>query len=185
MDFEEEGDGEAFGEGGDGGVEAFEVADLEDAAVAGGGVDEGVGFGDRGGDGFFDEDVDAGGEEGAADGGMGGGGYGDDGGIDEAGEFGEGEGAGFEFECGGLGVFGVRIADGGECGVGEGADDAHVIAAEGTGTDDGEAEFIHLLCSLLCRCRRRWHGRSFRPYRGGGCGRRHRREWSSWFRAWC
>jgi hypothetical protein len=42
----------------DRGVEALEVADLEDAVVLLGEGDEGVGFGEGGGDRFFDEAVD-------------------------------------------------------------------------------------------------------------------------------
>ncbi len=56
--------------GGDGGVEALEVADGDDAAV---GLREGedvVGLGEGGGEGLFDEDVEAGEEELIGDGGV-------------------------------------------------------------------------------------------------------------------
>jgi hypothetical protein len=43
----------------DGGVKAFEVADLGYALIFGGECDEFVGFGERGGEWLFDEDVDA------------------------------------------------------------------------------------------------------------------------------
>jgi hypothetical protein len=55
---------------GDGGVEAFEVTDGEDAVAVAGEGDEVVGFGEGGGEGFFDEDVEAGEEELFGDGGM-------------------------------------------------------------------------------------------------------------------
>src|SRR5580700_6159964 len=45
--------------GGHSGIKAFEMAGLEDAAVACCDVDELGGFGDAGGDGLFNEDVDA------------------------------------------------------------------------------------------------------------------------------
>lgn len=45
--------------GSDGGIEALEMAGLEDAVVGGSGVDEMGGFGNAGGDGLFNEDVNA------------------------------------------------------------------------------------------------------------------------------
>ena len=45
---------------GDGGVEALQVTDLQDASLGGGQSNEGVGLLEGGGDGLFDEDVDAG-----------------------------------------------------------------------------------------------------------------------------
>ncbi|HKF47564.1 MAG TPA: hypothetical protein VKB38_09425 [Terracidiphilus sp.] len=57
MRLKEHGPAEARLDGEDGGVEALEVADLEDAVCAGGAGDEVVGFSEGGGDGFFDEDV--------------------------------------------------------------------------------------------------------------------------------
>ncbi|HXI42556.1 MAG TPA: hypothetical protein VNH83_21415, partial [Bryobacteraceae bacterium] len=82
VDFEKQGLAGDFFERDDGGVETLEVADLEDAGVRIGGVDEAVGGGEFGGDGFFDQDVDAGFEECAAYIGVDGGGDGDDGGVD-------------------------------------------------------------------------------------------------------
>ncbi len=68
--------------GGDGGVEALEMADLHDAVVL---LREGknvVGLVEGGGEGFFDEGVDAGAEELGCDGGVVDGGDADGGGVD-------------------------------------------------------------------------------------------------------
>jgi hypothetical protein len=59
----------------DGGVEALQVADLEDALVARGQNDERIGFGQRRCDGLFDQDIDAGLEQGASDCGVSAGGH--------------------------------------------------------------------------------------------------------------
>ncbi len=52
---------------GDGGIEALEVADLQNAIVALGGSDQTVGFVERRGHGLFDQHVDARFEQAAAD----------------------------------------------------------------------------------------------------------------------
>ena len=115
VDFEEEGQGGALFEGQDGGVKALQVAHLQDAAVAGGGLDQAVGGGKVAGDGLFDQDVDAGVEKVAADFGVDGGGRGDDGGVDLAGEVaGVGEGDGLVAGGGFVGAGGIGIDDGGE-----------------------------------------------------------------------
>ncbi len=67
VDFEEEGQGGALFERHDGGVEALQVAHLQDAAAAGGGIDQAVGGGQVAGDGLLHQHVDAGIEQEAAD----------------------------------------------------------------------------------------------------------------------
>ena len=138
VDLEEEGQGEALFEGQDGGVKSLEVAYLKDAAGAGSGVDQAIGGGKVGGDGLFDEDVDAGVEEVAADIDVGGGGSGDDGGIDPAGEIaGVGECDGLVAGGGFGGAGGIGIDDGGELRAGGFVDHAAVVLAEGSGADNG------------------------------------------------
>ena len=58
-------------------VEALQMADLQDALVARCERDELIGFGERGGDGLFDQHVDAGFEKRAGDGGVSNGGHAD------------------------------------------------------------------------------------------------------------
>jgi hypothetical protein len=70
VDFEEEWTAEQLLRGGHGGVEAFEVADLHDALMLGSEREDVVGFGEGGGEGLFDQAVDAGGEELGGDGGV-------------------------------------------------------------------------------------------------------------------
>ncbi|HLZ97274.1 MAG TPA: hypothetical protein VKP66_04955 [Steroidobacteraceae bacterium] len=142
VDFEKQGLAGDFFERDDSGVEALEVADLEDAGVGIGGVDEAVGGGEVGGDGLFDKDVDTGFEERAGYVGVGGGGDGDDGGVDFSGELagiGEGEAGvgGGDFS----GAGGIGVDDGDELGAGGLADNAHVVAAEFTDADYGYADF--------------------------------------------
>ncbi len=67
--------------GGDGGVEAFEMADGDDAGVLVGEGEDVVGLGEGGGEGFFDEDVEVGAEELSGDGGVVGGGDADGRGV--------------------------------------------------------------------------------------------------------
>ncbi len=102
--------------GGDGGVEALEVTDSEDALVLLRAGDEVVGFGEGGSEGLFDEDVDAGGEELVGDGCVVDGGHADGDGV-------EGE------------VGGEEVVDGGE-----GADVVGGVggAASGVGLDEGD-----------------------------------------------
>ena len=137
-----------LGAGGvDGGVETFEVADLDEAIVLPGEGDELIGLCEGGGEGFFDEDVEAGGEQGRGGCGVMDGGDADAGGVDGevGGEEGLDVGEGGDVVVGGGGVagFGVGVDDGGQ---GDGgargfklAVDAEVVAAEGSGAEDGEA----------------------------------------------
>ena len=67
MHFEEERARDYLFGGYDRGIEALEMAGLQDAIVAAGGGDQGVGFFERGGYGFFYQHVDALLEELAAD----------------------------------------------------------------------------------------------------------------------
>ncbi len=68
--------------GGDGGVEAFEVTDGEDAVVLRCEGEESIGFFEGGGEGFFDQSVDVVAEELGGDGGVVEGGDADGGGVD-------------------------------------------------------------------------------------------------------
>jgi hypothetical protein len=129
------------------GAEDAEAVDFEKQRPAGdffechdGGVEtlEAVGGGEVGGDGLFDEDIDAGFEQGAGDVGVGGGGDGDDGGIDSSGELagiGEWQAGVGGGDFGGAGGIGVDYGD--EFGTGGLADYADVIPAEFTDADYG------------------------------------------------
>ncbi len=137
--------------GGDGGVEAFQMADGEDAVVGLSEGDEVVGFGEGGGEGLLDEDIEVCKEL-----------FGDGGVV----EGGDADGSCVEGEVGGEDVGdggeGGDVVGGGEGGapLGEGIDesgeldemrvselefaiDAKVIAPEGTGADDGDAKRRH------------------------------------------
>ena len=57
---EEHGVVDAGGEGGNGGIEALEVTDLDEALMLIGEADEGICLGEGGSDGLFDEHVQAG-----------------------------------------------------------------------------------------------------------------------------
>ncbi len=138
--------------GGDGGVEAFEVADGDDAGVVLRESDDVIGFGESGGEGFFDEDVDVGGEEllrdvGVVDGGdADGGGAEGEPGVEEIGDGGEGGDVAGGGE--GAAAAGVGFDERGElneAGIGlfELAIDAEMIAPEGAGADDGYAQGWH------------------------------------------
>lgn len=142
---------------GDGGVEALQVPDGEDAVARLGEMDEVVGFGEGGGEGLLDEDVYstvlwAGEEEIFGDGGVVDGGDADGGGVEvevRGEEIGDG-GEGGDVEGGGEGAAarGVGIDERGElneAGVGlfELAEDAEVVAPEGAGADDGYAQGRH------------------------------------------
>ena len=67
---EEHGTVETLGNGGDGGVEALKMADRDDALERGSEIKDAIGFEEGGGEGFFDEDIEAGAEELFGDGGM-------------------------------------------------------------------------------------------------------------------
>ena len=142
-------------DGEDGGVEALQVADLEDALVTRGQLDERVGFGERGGDRLFDQNIDAGLEQCAGDGGVGAGGDADGGGVEldlaggARGEAGvdvvEDAGCGENRIAAPAGAGGIAFDDGreadgiaGSCA--QFANDAEMIAAEGAGADDGEPD---------------------------------------------
>jgi hypothetical protein len=81
MRLKEHGAGEARLDGEDGGVEALEMAGLENAVFFFGPADEVVGLSKAGGEGFFDEQVEAGLEQGGGDGVVMDGGYGHAGGL--------------------------------------------------------------------------------------------------------
>jgi hypothetical protein len=149
---EEHGPVEGGEGGGDGGVEALEMSNRKYAVALSREGDEVVGFGEGGGEGFFDEDVDVGEEELFRDGGVVDGGDADGGGVD-GGWRGEelldgGEGRDVVGSGVGLAARGVGVDDGGELeevGVSglQLAVDAEVIAAEGAGADDGDAKWGH------------------------------------------
>ena len=109
-----------------------------------GGADEAVGGGEIGGNGLFNQDVDAGFEERAGDIGVGGGGDGNDGGVDFSGELAgisEGEARIGSGDFGGAG--GVGVDDGDERGAGRLARYADMVAAEFADADDGYAGVRH------------------------------------------
>jgi len=139
--------------GGYGGVEAFEVADLEDAVVLFGHGDEDVGLGGGGGEGLFDEEVESGGEEGGGGCGVVDGRDANAGGVEWDARCEEGfDGLedGDVVVLGGCGAgFGVGVDDGGEgyrgAGLFEFGVDAEVIAAEGSDAYDRYSCFIFVL----------------------------------------
>jgi len=145
---EEHGAVEVGLDGGDGGIEAFEVADLKDAAALLGGFDEAVCLVSSGGDRFLDEDVDSLLEELHGHVVVGESRDADRGSVDLEVGFGkllDGiKGGDPPLFSGGGGELGVGLDDGGEgngeAGVLEFAIDAEVVASEGAGADDGYAK---------------------------------------------
>jgi len=132
--------------GGDGGVEALQVTHLQDAAMGRGGFEKRIGIGERSGDGFFDEEIDAGGEEATAYAAVVDGGDAERGGGDvevgrehvvDAGESGDPVLGGDGRSCGGIRV-NDRNKDHGAGGF-EAAIDTEMVAAEGARTNDGDA----------------------------------------------
>ena len=136
----------------DGGVEAFEMADGDDALMGVGEIEDAVGFGEGSGEGLFDEEVEVGEQELLGDRGMVDGGDADGCGV-------EGEMRGEEF---GDRREGGDVVGGGEggatCVVGldesgelnelrvslfEFAIDTEMIAPEGAGADDSYAQRRH------------------------------------------
>ncbi len=148
----ESGDG-----GGDSRVEAFQMTDLDDAVVLGGEGEDVVGFGECGGEGFFDEDIDAGKQELPGDGGVECGGDADGGGVDPGPKIGTrgtqhvcDGGEGRDVVLGGEGFTqrGTGFDEGGELdevrlGGLELAIDAEMVSPEGAGPDDGNAQSWH------------------------------------------
>jgi hypothetical protein len=150
MGLEEHGLVKVLAGGGDGGVEALEVAGLDDAVVLRCEFEDAIRVGEAGREGFFDEKVYACGEEGLGCGGVVDGGDADGGGMERACG---GEGFLDGWECGDVEVLrglgegcGVGVDDGGElnglAGLLEFAVDAEVVSAEGSGSDDGDAEWL-------------------------------------------
>ena len=152
MGFEEHGLVESVDGGGDGGVEALEVTDGDDAVKRAREVEDVIGFGEVGGEGLFDEEVEAGEKELLGDGGVVDGGDADGCGVEgeigceELGERREG-GDGVGSGKGGA-ALGVGFDESGEMdevwmSQFELAIDAEMIAPEGTGADDGYVERRH------------------------------------------
>jgi hypothetical protein len=154
MRLKEHGHVDVGAHGKDGRVEALQVADLKDALVTRGQSDERVGFGQRGGDRLFDQDIDAGLEQCAGDRGVGAGGHAYGGGmkLDLAGGM-RGEAGVYVVEYMGLGKIrlqrlparGVAFDDGREADGVAGsctqfAKNAEMVAAEGACADDGEPD---------------------------------------------
>ena len=152
MGLEEHGLVESLDGCGDGGVEALEVTDGDDATAGTGDVENVIGFSESGGEGLLDEDVEVGEKELLGDGGVVDGGDADGCGVEgEVGgeEIGDGREGG-DVAGGGEGgaSIGVGFDEGGEMnevGVSELelAVDAEMIAPEGTGADDGYVERGH------------------------------------------
>ena len=158
--------------GGDGRVEALEVADGDDAGVLLGEVEDVVGLGECGGEGLLDKEVEAGEEELLGDFGVVGGGDADGCGVEcEVGgeQFGDvGEGG----DVVGGGVGGAALGDGvderyelDEVRVSEFqfAVDAKVIPPKGSGADDCDAKGWHATSALRNRAA------AIRRRGGSGC----------------
>ena len=133
---------------GDGGVEALEVADLDDALVLRGEREDVIGLGECCGEGLFDEDIDAGEQQGLRSDGVLSGGHADGGRV-------ETECSSVEFVCrseGGDAVLRTELQATLCIGIDKSdelhqfgvrglkfAVDAKVVAPEGARTDDGNA----------------------------------------------
>jgi len=143
----------------DGGVEAFEVADLKDAAMRCSGGDERVRLCQRGGDGLFNEEIEAGGEQLAANPAVVHSGYAKrDGGDAEPGseEFVDGVKDGNSvLSRNGSSDSRVGVYRGGESDGAGGlkfAIDAQMVAAEGACADDSYANWIETWHCRLITC---------------------------------
>jgi hypothetical protein len=137
-----------------GGVEALQVAYLEDALMTRRELNQRVRFGERRGDRLFDENIDAGLEQCTGDGCVGAGGDADGGGVEldfaegTRGDTGVDVGEDVAVGKGGvqrLGAGGIAFDDSGEADGSVGAraqfaNDAEMIAAEGACPDDGESD---------------------------------------------
>ena len=138
MDFEKHRARDDFSDGDDGGIEAFDVADLKNAAAAFCGGNERVGFIERCGDGLFDEDVDSRCEDAGADTRVLGSRDGEADGVNAIG--GErvevAKNAGAEFRGNFLCAVGVGIDDADELGTFDFAPNANVVAPEIADADD-------------------------------------------------
>jgi hypothetical protein len=138
MNFEKHGPRNYFAGGHDGGVVAFEMADLQNAIRALGGGDKAVSFADGGSHGLFHEDIHAGIEKIAADATVFGGGNGEANGVDFFG--GErvyvANHARLKFGGNLSGAFGVGINNPHEFGAFHLTPDAGMIAPKFTDADD-------------------------------------------------
>jgi hypothetical protein len=147
VDFEKHGAADERERGADGGIEALEMTGLGDALVLGGDAQQFVGFGERGGHGLFDEDVDASFHEGTVDIEMEDGGDGDGGGLHFAvggQELRDGaEGFAVELAGNGIGARGIGIDHAYQTDAArllQLAIDAGVIMAESADADDGNVD---------------------------------------------
>ena len=142
MDFEKHRARDDFSDGDDGGIEAFDVADLKNAATAFRCGDERVGFVERCGDGLFDEHVDSGCEDAGADARVLGCRNGEADGVDAIGRecVEVAKNAGAEFRSNFLRAFGVGIDDADELSAFDFAPDANVVASEIADADDSHAD---------------------------------------------
>ena len=126
----------------DDGVEAFEMADLENAAVLAGGRDQRVGGFEIEGDGLFDEQIDARFEKVESHGRMVRGGNGNDGGIHLTLELAViAKSFAVMLLGNGLGSIHVLIDDSDEIRGGQAAEDSRVLLAEGPYADNRYAYF--------------------------------------------
>ncbi len=133
-------------ERGDGGVEAFEVSYLDEAAMLVGDANEFIGLSEIGGDRFFDEQVQACGEQGGGELEVGGGGDADGGGVERGGcealfDGGEDRDTGLGGEGGPVVIwFDDSRENDGEAGGLEVAVDADVISSKGAGAADSDTK---------------------------------------------
>jgi hypothetical protein len=142
VNFEKHGARDNFSNGDDGGIEAFDVADLKNAPAAFCGGDERVGFIEGCGNGLFDEDVNSGCEDAGADARVFGCGHGEAHGVNAVGRerVEVAENARAEFRGNFLRAFGVRVDYADEFGAFDFAPDANVVAAEIADADDRYAD---------------------------------------------
>ncbi len=142
MDFEKHGARDDFSDGDDGGIEAFDVADLKNAATAFRGGDERVGFIERCSDGLFNEHVNSGCQDARADARVFSGWNGKADGVDAVGRecVQVEKNAGAEFRGNFLRAVGVGIDDADEFGALGFAPNANMVASEIADADDGYAD---------------------------------------------
>ena len=155
MGLKEHRPGEAVKSGRDGRVETLEMTRGQDTAGTGGEGEESVGFGEGGGERFFDEDVETGLKQPAGDGGVSHRGHTDRGSVqaetggEEIVDRGKARDAVLRRRFGES--LGICVDDGGQCHGrclsvrlevcrAEGVENAQVIAAKGAGTDHRDAE---------------------------------------------
>ena len=155
-----------------GGIEAFDVADLQHGSAPLGGGDQFLGLGEVGGQRLLDQHGDAARQEVGGDGVMGEGGGGDDGGVHQRRQGGVvGKGPRAAAEGDGLGLGGVRVGDADQFHVRHGRQDAGVFLAQMADADHSQPQTLHRARSSVTRgLRPAPHAAERRGAAAGGAG---------------